>query len=310
MIFFAKNIFPYLAFSSSAIGLWVGQQQINLTQAAMAVVFVISLLAICFRRFRLKDMPPYFWFFLATIPGTAAYIFSTNDFFTPIRQYIVISIGWISVWYFFFLNKFNPKVIFNFYLNIALIAAYFGILQQIGFILGLEYLYDFRWLLIGAADFTFTENFLRVPSFFTEPSYFGLFLLPAIYFSILRFNDSYREMTYFNCSIFITAAIFTFSTLTFIGILISAIFAIASKITGIRFAPRNFFLAGIISFLAFLAVINIPAISSRILEIPQVIAGDFSGEENISLLVNGINLLIAYEAFFYKPFYWKWDWNI
>ena len=58
-----------------------------------------------------------------------------------------------------FLNKFNPKVIFNFYLNIALIAAYFGILQQIGFILGLEYLYDFRWLFIGAADFTFTENF-------------------------------------------------------------------------------------------------------------------------------------------------------
>ena len=92
---------------------------------------------------------------------------------------------------------------------------------------------------------------LRVPSFFTEPSYFGLFLLPAIYFSILRFNDSYREMTYFNCSIFITAAIFTFSTLTYVGILISAIFAIASKITGIRFAPRNFFLAGIISFWLF-----------------------------------------------------------
>ena len=302
MVYFAKQVFPYLAFFSTGFGIWLTQtQNIILTQVYLAIVFIIAILALLTKKFKLLHLPPFFWFLIASIPGTALYIFYTNDIFTPLRQYLVISIGWIAIWYFFFLNKFSPEIIFRIYLRSAFFASIFAIFQQIFYLIDIPFLYDSRWLFIGASEYTNQGVFLRTPSVFTEPSYFGIFLIPAIYFSFLRLSGKFNTLSVKYSIIFIIAVICTFSTLSFIGVALAGIFAYKPELHKLKLAPRSIFLMSLLAVSMIYAAINIPAVSSRIQGIPLAISGELTGEENISLLVNGINLGIALEAFNSSP---------
>ena len=303
MLFFSRNIFPYICFSASAVGLFIGTQQINLSQLAMAFVFVITIAAITLDNFSFKQVQPIKWFLLATLPGTLILVFSNSELYVPIRQYLVIFIAWMSVSFFFYLKKFSPIEIFKVYIKIALIFSIYGIFQQIFYLLNVPFLYDSRWLFIGAAEYTYQGIFLRTPSVFTEPSYFGIFLMPAVYFSFLRIGKKYFSFNLFVSYIFIFASLLTFSTWTYVGLFLSVMIAFKPNLSQIKLAPRNiffltFFLFGLIS-----TIFSIPAISSRVLLIPQVLSGDLTGDENISLLVVGMNMAITIEAFFQNPLF-------
>lgn len=296
MIFFTRNLFPYLCFSSSAIGIIIGIQQVNLTQLTMAFVFCISVLAFTLGKFKTSNILPFWWFLLASLPGTAVLILK-GQFYIPLRQYLVILIGWLAISFFFYIRRYVPTQIFGIYLKSALIFSIYGILQQIAYILDISFLYDSRWLFIGASEYTTQGPFLRVPSFFTEPSYFGLFLLPAVYFSFLSIGSKLKAISVSNSWVFITACIFTFSTWTFLGLLITAIIAFKPSLDNIKISFWNLILLLFIFLFLAYAVISIPVINSRLVGIPEIFNSGITGDENISLLTVGINLQITIESF-------------
>ena len=303
MTLFVKRFFPYFGFTTTAIAFYVASQQVILTQVLIAFVFSIAVLALALNKYRLKFLPSFFWFYIATIPGTFFYIIYANDFYTPLRQYISIYMGLVAIWYYFFLNNYSPEAIFKPYIRIALIAAIFGIFQEIFYLLNLPLLYDSRWFFIGAAEYTSDGIFLRTPSIFTEPSYYGIFLIPAVYFSFLSLAGKSTAINFKYSIIFLTAISFTFSSLTYVSVCIVGITAFRPDLSKLKVDLRSLLLIIILASIMVYALTSIPAISSRILGVPLAISGEFTGEENVSLLVNGINLKITIEGFLSNPIF-------
>ena len=229
---------------------------------------------------------PLCWFFLATLPGTFLFLIRGESFAIPAVQYLGLLVAWLVVLNLFRYLRYSPEAIFNIYLHCATVAALVALMQQAAYLIGVEALYDLRWLLIGAADLDYAGPFLRTSSMFTEPSYFAAFLTPALYLSVLRLSGRSRQLRIRRSLLFISALICTFSTIGYIGLGLCILFAL-------RLSLRNMLISTLL--LASLGYIGStsPAVASRLTAIPSALQFDLQGDENLSAFINGLNLAIT-----------------
>ncbi len=281
-----SRIVAYIALLGTAVGSVLGEQQVNLTLLVVLLAFALTFAFGHISKLPYKSTSPYVWFVLATTPGTILYLLRGSPPLVPMQQYIGVLVFWIVVFDIFRYQRYSPDSIFLLYLRCAKLAACIGIAQQIAFLLDIEILYDLRWVLLGVGNLDVSSSYLRVHSLFTEPSYFAAFLMPALYFSILRIIGSSKLLGLAWSVIFIMALLFTFSTIGYIGLILSILFAL-------RLSFRSVFTSAIVVFTLFsIASVN-PVISSRVSSVTDIITGGLTGEENLSVFVNALNLNIT-----------------
>ncbi|WP_206021893.1 O-antigen ligase family protein [Rhodoferax bucti] len=294
MRFFFVGIFPYIAFLGTAVAVVIRGQQLNLVQGLLVLAFVLSMMDFNFFRIPLARLAPLGWFFLAALPGTFLFSMRGESLVVPAVQYLGLLVAWLVVLNLFRYLRYSPEKIFNIYLQCATVAALVALMQQAAYLMGIELLYDLRWILIGAADLDYAGPFLRTSSMFTEPSYFAAFLTPALYLSVLRLSGRSRQLRIGRSLLFISALICTFSTIGYIGLGLCILFAL-------RLTVRNVLIS--ILLLAGLGYIasTSPALNSRLIAIPSALQFDLQGDENMSTFINGLNLAITVQMLKDRP---------
>jgi hypothetical protein len=276
----------YSCFLGTAIAGLIKGKQINFSLVAALVALLLIFFNspnLYFHKLCIKTLV---LFFIALLPGLFFYIIregSDGDIFI---QLIGISLLWVSVWLMFSKFKYNPFTLFSIYLGSAKISALLGIFQEFSYLVDIGVTYDYSWFLIGAAELDTSGVFLRITSFFTEPSYFGVFLIPAIYFSVVRLRGHSSSLSYKESFIIITASLLTFSTITYIGIILCLIMQLKLKIHSVMI------LSGI-SLVMLVFIMVSPNIKARALTMSDIFSGALNINHNISSNNNTINLLIT-----------------
>jgi len=281
-----RKIIPYFGFLGTAIGGVVAEQQVNISFAAVFIIFYAGLLTGSLLKIPATPIRIGFLFFIATLPGTIFSLFQGDFIGVQIKQYFGLFIFWMAIWIIFEYNNYSPEGLFKIYLRCAKYSAAAGIFQQLAYLSNAKLLYDFSWLLMGAAELDSSGVFLRVPSFFTEPSYFAVFLIPAIYFSLQRLFGKSNELSFFDCILFIISIIFTFSTIGYIGLLLCILFTLVTSF-------RNLIYGLVLIFIVIYIGYSNNSIVSRVLAIPNAVSMEIDGSENFSTLNNGVNLSIT-----------------
>lgn len=291
---FTVLFLPYIAFLGTAVAVVVQGQQVNLSLGIVALAFLLSLMADGIGRIPASRFSALAWFFLSTLPGTLLFALRDGPLVIPLVQYIGLTVVWLVVWNLFRHLRYSPEAIFKMYLRCATVAAAVAVMQQMAFLVGIEPLYDLRWLLPGAAELTLAGPFLRVPSMFTEPSYLACFLTPALYLSVLRLSGQSQQLRVGRSLLFIVALLCTFSTIGYIGLGLCCTFAL-------RLTIRNFLLSALLlAGLGYIGSTN-PELASRLGAIPNALRLELQGDENLSALNNGLNLAITSQMLEERP---------
>ena len=276
----------YISLLGTAIGSMLSGQQVTLSLLVVIFAFALTLAFGDLSKLPYKATSPYLWFVLATAPGTILYLLRGSPVLVPMQQFVGVLVFWIVVLNIFRYQGYSPDRIFIMYLRCAKLAACIGIAQQIAFFLDVEILYDLRWVLIGVGNLDASSWYLRVHSLFTEPSYFATFLMPVLYFSILRLIGSSKFLGLGWSVLFIVAILFTFSAIGYIGFILCVLLAL-------RLSFRSVFIGVIVLVALISAARASPEISSRLLALSNIITGGIAGDENLSALVNALNLNIT-----------------
>lgn len=280
------RLLPFLAFLGTAVGAVFSGQQVNLSLMAVLLVMVLSVGTGCFSPMPLDHLKPLMWFFAATLPGTVLYGLRGAPVGVPLMQYGGMLVCWMVVWRLFRYADNAPEHIFKLYLMCATASAAVAVCQQAAFQFRIELLYDLHWLLPGGAELDFAGPFVRVPSLFSEPSYFAAFLIPALYLSVRRLTGNSTTLGMGRSVLFISALMCTFSTIGYFGLLLCVLFAL-------RLSVRNLMLGALLVGLLVAVAASNPALVSRLSSIPSALQSDLQGDENLSALINGLNLAIA-----------------
>jgi len=279
------------AFLGTAIGFVFEGLRLNLTLLVVCISFLLMLLVSGYKVVNQLNTKLLVWFFIASMPGSIIAIFNGNGFILSLIQILGVTVFWLVVLMIFSRVSFSLTSVFSIYLHSARIAAFVGLVQQIAYQLGFDLFWDLRWLLIGAAEPTFSGNFLRVSSFFTEPSYFAVFLMPALYFSVLRLTNSSRLVNFSSGFMFILALINTFSAIGFVGFILCVFVSLEFQLRKLIFPLL------LISFTVVIAFFS-PEVASRFSMDSFANPFEITGAENFSLFNNLINLNISMNMFF------------
>lgn len=147
--------------------------------------------------------------FIFIICSSLFNIYLGNDrLFFVLKQTLGIS---LNAFAFYVLIKFNNediKRLVKIYLNIACAVGLIGIIQEIGYILHIQWLFDYRVIFpkILLPTVFYTEPLLRVNSILSEPASFSIAMMPA--FSIALFSFRRKNFNFINrgcCFVIITA---------------------------------------------------------------------------------------------------------
>lgn len=164
-------------------------------------------------------------------------IYLKNDtVFLLLKQVIIISFVFFTTWLFFYKHKDNLYEIFKLYLNISLFVALIGIFQELSYLIGFTYGYDFSYWK-AKHQLSYTGIFLRVCSVAGEPSNLVYALSLAFYTSLVCFVTK-CEKPALNISksiVIILCFALTFSLIGYIGIAISLIFIMILYFKKIKF---------------------------------------------------------------------------
>jgi hypothetical protein len=164
----------------------------------------------------------------------------------------------------------------NIYFKSAVLLCFIGVIQEFSFLIGIEFLYSYKWLL-GYDNLSYSGPFLKINSLFVEPGFFGPFIVPASIVSFLNFKKDNNIKYKFYYTIILLALFFTFSLIAYLGFFLFLIY---------HFRKRKIFLFLSLLF-AFVIFLVIPSINSRLIGFTQT--NDLK-EVNFSSLVYIVNI--------------------
>jgi hypothetical protein len=181
-----------------------------------------------------KGLPkmPLVLLVLPTLIGIVNLAMGNNELY----PFIKISGGFLLllVFYYCMIEYFgrNVKRIFNIYVSWAVVAAFIGIFQIIFYIIGFKPGYDFGWIFNKWAIMKGSIAYLRINSFFSEPSQYAITMAPITFLAIRRIigeNMYGVKLSRFSAMIVLMAYIFTTSSVAYFGIIIMFVILLLEK---------------------------------------------------------------------------------
>jgi len=172
---------------------------------------------------------------------------------TPVlflKQFIVVSFISFTSFIFIYNNRNDLNYIINLYLKISFVFACIAVFQEIFYIIGFEYLYNFSYLMFNPQQAYGTGFFIRASSFCAEPPMFAFALIPATFISLYCYiTGNFKILSKVKSLIIITAMIFTYSAIGYFSLLLSVIILLLWCFNNIKI--KNFILILFLSIFLF-----------------------------------------------------------
>ena len=172
---------------------------------------------------------------------------------TPVlflKQFIVVSFISFTSFMFIYNNRDNLRYILNLYLKISVVFACIAIFQEIFYLIGFEYLYNFSYLMLNPQQTYGTGFFIRAPSFCAEPPMFAFALIPATFISLYCFvTGNFKIVSKIQSLIIIIATLLTYSAIGYCSLCLSTIIILLWTFKNIKI--KNFILFLFLSFFLF-----------------------------------------------------------
>lgn len=222
-----------------------------------------------------------------------------NSIFLLLKSLIGFILNGVTYYLLIQLNKNTVQKLFNVYLQIACIVALIGIFQEISFLAGFKYGYDFSYFIPRIVIDDTQLGMLRVTSIMPEPAHFGAVMAPAVFISILNII---QEKKYFigrgmSCLI-ILSVLLSFSLISYLGIAICFILIMFNyrKVKLLVLCAITLFVFSLISYKC------LPVVRMKINQTAAVISGKIPLEKtNLSTFSFYSNGVIAFKSFMNNP---------
>ena len=139
-----------------------------------------------------------------------------------IKQILIVCFIASTSFIFIYNNRNNLNYIVDLYMKISLVFAGIAIFQEIFFLIGIEYLYNFSYLTLNQQQIGKSGFMLRATSICLEPPMLAFALIPATYISLnCLFTEKCEIISKWKAIVIITANIITYSAIGFCSILLS-----------------------------------------------------------------------------------------
>ncbi|MCP4650711.1 MAG: hypothetical protein GY853_11620 [PVC group bacterium] len=197
------------------------------------------------------------------------------------------------------LNDNNIDKLFRIYLKLACVVALIGVFQEISFLVGFEYGYDFRFFIPRMVAPHSQLGMLKVTSIIPEPAHFGAVMAPAIFVSILNI---FQKKKYFisqkmSCLIIISVML-SFSLVAYLSIVVVFILIMLNY----KRVQLITVFAIILGSLMFTTYKHFPEFRFKINDTVSVISGNVPlYKVNLSTFAFCSNGFVAYKSFMSNP---------
>lgn len=261
------------------------------------ILFIdVIILIIYNRKFKLKKAAIYLISFLF-IHGIINVLLYNTTLILMSKQ--LIGIGINAVFYSSLLEEKEISSVIRLYINGAKYLSIFIIIQYVAYVLNIKFIYDLRWLVYEQLE-PVTQGVYRASAIYREPSQCALILCPFVFLSIYSLIGRHRGCLKYRinkgvCVLGLVGIILTFSSIGYIGLVISAIIIISEY--GINY-KTVVLLLGII-LLLFIMFQFIPLFRERIIDIFCLLSenGSDFNNYNISSQTLIVNLKVAVKSF-------------
>ena len=216
-----------------------------------------------------------------------------------LKQIVGISITGIGYYLLFKVNNYDFNKLFKIYLNIAFIVGVIGVFQEISYLFGFEYGYDYSYIISKFAVAPTSWGLLRVNSILPEPAVFAASMMPATFIAILNiFKNEKFYLNYRKSLIIILSVILSFSVVAYIGIIIALILIIYN------YKKFRYITFGTMLLLVFIVYLSIPEVQIRVNDSISVLGGLIKLEDaNLSTFTLFSNALVAYNSLINNPLF-------
>jgi len=222
---------------------------------------IIILLPIFILKFKFHPANLYILIPLLIV-GIFNIIVQNNTFANFLKIFVNIAVSLIFYQYVIQYYEFDIKRIFKIYMKWAFVVCLMGLFQLASFIVGFKLGYDWSITLFMNKWQYFEGGLgLRINSSFSEPSYFGAAMGPALFVSIYSLIKNYTEfITKKQALVIIISVLLSFSSVAFIGLFFIIL------LLSLNFGAIRYFLIAIpiIFILFFIGYNNAPEFNSRI----------------------------------------------
>jgi len=301
------KIVNYLAI----FGIFSGALTYDLRSFAELRIIYVTLptviLILLFSTKRLVINKKFLFYFLALFLFSLYNVFmGNNTMLLLFKQTIGILLVSTAFYLVIKANSYDIIKLFKIYLVFAFVVALIGILQQIGFILGIHWLYDYRPLFVNSNAWNFATafngHFIRINSILHEPSTFCLVLMPAFFAAIssLFLKKEFSFYNRFQCCVIILSLLSSFSATGYLGMLLAILIFFKDFIRRTKW--RVIILSSLVLFFVIFFTV-IPELKMRVADTVNIINGGKKFDcVNSSTYALGSNFIITYKSFREHPF--------
>lgn len=241
-------------------------------------------------------------FFVISLMSLINIVLGNNTPVNFLKQFVGILLNAMFFYMIFAWNKYEVKMLFGIYYNLALGVAAIGILQQIAYLCKWKAGYDFSWIL---PHWKYVANLrsplIRVNSILSEPANFCNVMMPAFFYALCDIGN--KKVLFFRkiCACMVVCSfLMTFSLTGYVGI----IFAL--MLLALNFQKKKL-LIGITGILLVFSGIVYSAsaeVRGRCNNIYDLVSGKVSlAEANISTYAFFSNLLVSYNVICEHPLF-------
>jgi len=245
-----------------------------------------------------------FCIFMGIITLSSLYnIYIGKDTFLLLTKQVVgIAANALTFYSLMKFNDYNVEKLFKIYLNIAFLVALIGLLQEVSYLLGWKYGFDFHsFLPYWKVSLTNTASLLRVNSIINEPADFCYVMMPACFVSIASFTKiGHKFISRRKAAIIIVALLLTFSTVGYLGIILSFFLLVYNygKLKPI------IAICILIFFFSVFVYQNIAETKTRVDDSLAVLTGNVNWQKiNLSSYAFFTNLIVACNSFKENPLF-------
>ena len=180
--------------------------------------YVLMLLLMPVLVYRHRSVPKYILYFIVLASGTGIFYVARGYNSLPLLVKIIFIITFVTLYFYYFLREFRFDIekVFGFYLKGAIVASIVFFIQHVGFVLGIQPLYNLSYL--GVLFKPPQEDGFLPAAFMPEPAGIASVLCCALFIALHNVVTSRRLMLSYTGSILIIAALlFSGSSTGYLG---------------------------------------------------------------------------------------------
>jgi len=266
-------------------------------------IFIITFLIAYIIRYRNLQINSWFLMILIllTIVSLGNAYVGKDTFFLMSKQLLGILITGSAYYLLVKANEFNVEKLFKIYLQIALIIAAIGIIQELSFLVKIKSGYDYSWI-VNRWKYTQARfGILRINSICMEPAHFAITMIPAVFVSLSTiFKRGSFYLSKWKCVLIIISVILSLSSIAYIAILISLLLIFL----GVKKSKYLLLVIVIIPALIYSAYRYIPEIRERANHTIGVFTGQKKvSQSHLSVYALASNAFVAYKSFIDSPLF-------